>query len=78
MENFPAGLPQGLSKSDTGAIVRNVVYFLGASLVLAIIGVVILAWFDKSVPDVISVIAGSVAASLGAVLAVQGVSKVGA
>ncbi len=77
MENFPAGLPQGLSKSDTGAIVRNVVYFLGAALVLVVVGVVVLAWFDKTIPDVISVIAGSVVASLGAVLAVQGVSKVG-
>ncbi len=77
MENFPAGLPQGLSKSDTGAIVRNVVYFLGAALILVVVGVVLLSWFDKPVPDVISVVAGSIVGSLGAVLAVQGVAKSG-
>lgn len=65
----PMGLPEKLSEQDTGAIVRNIVYFLGSAIILVVIGVVVLAWFEKPMPDVLSVVAGSIVASLGAVIA---------
>ena len=52
------GLPEKLTESDTGAIVRNVVIFLGTALTLVVIGTIFLSWFDKAIPEVLVVLAG--------------------
>lgn len=59
MQSFEKlGLPEKLSESDTGAIVRNVIFFLGASLVFVVLGTIFLSWFDKNIPEVLVVLAG--------------------
>ncbi len=65
MESFEKfSLPEKLSEADTGAIVRNVIFFLGASLVILVLGTIFLSWFDKSIPEVLVVLAGLVGGGL--------------
>lgn len=67
-------LPEKLSETDTGAIVRNVVIFLGAALTLVVVGTIVLSWFDKQIPEVLVVLAGLLAGYLGGTIS-SGVAK---
>lgn len=72
MERF--SLPEKLSESDTGAIVSNVVIFLGVALMFVVLGTVLLSWFDKAIPEVLVVLAGLLGGGLVSTIS-NGVSK---
>lgn len=74
MEIERFSLPEKLSESDTGAIVRNVVIFLGVALMFVVLGTVLLSWFDKDIPEVLVVLAGLLGGGLVSTIS-NGVSK---
>lgn len=53
--------------SDT--LLAKVIVYLGVALVLAVIGICLLAGLEKSIPDVLATLAVTVVATLGALLA---------
>jgi uncharacterized ion transporter superfamily protein YfcC len=56
----PQGLPQGLPKKVLGFVTQNIVFILGLTVLIVVFGAMVLAWFDKAIPEAV-IAMGSVA-----------------
>jgi uncharacterized ion transporter superfamily protein YfcC len=61
----PQRLPSNLSRRALDAATRNVIVILGISVVAVIIGSMVLAWFDRVVPEATLVMGGVALGYLG-------------
>lgn len=57
-------LPTNTPRKVVGAVTRNTNLIFGISLLLIIVGVFILAWFERPIPELISVFGGAIITAL--------------
>lgn len=61
----PAALAAGVPKKIVGAVTQNTVIILGIVVIAVIVGSILLAWFDKPLPEAIIALAGVALGYLG-------------
>jgi cytochrome c biogenesis protein CcdA len=61
----PQSLPSGMGKRAIAAISNNIVVILGLSVLMVILGAVVLAFFDKVMPEAVLVMGGVALGYLG-------------
>ena len=57
-------LPASLPRKVVGAVTQNTTWVFGISLLLIIVGVFVLAWFERPIPELISVFGGAIITAL--------------
>lgn len=53
-------LPAGTPRKVVGFVTQNTTLIFGISLILIIVGVFLLAWFERPIPELISVFGGAI------------------
>jgi hypothetical protein len=66
--NVPLPLPVTVESETTPPAVKLVAGILGAALLLALVGVVMLTYADKAAPDILQIIASGSLGALSAIL----------
>lgn len=59
------GLAAGVPRKIIGAVTQNTVLILGIVVIAVIVGAILLAWFDKPLPESIIALAGVALGYLG-------------
>lgn len=64
----PQSLSKNLPRRVLGAVTSSTVLYLGLTVLITVAGTLILAWFDKAVPEAIIALAGVALGYLGKVI----------
>jgi hypothetical protein len=67
----PAALSPSLPRRAVAAITNNIVFVLGVAVIMVIAGSIILAWFDKVIPEAVVVMGGVALGYLGNAIQTQ-------